>query len=100
MAVIGGGPAGVLCAAQFAKQGANVTVYERRTLAEQQDPGIGWSIALGGVACQSIEAAGLSSDFGPLKRYFSSSLCLSLLQHLSACSAFYVWLCLEKVSIV
>lgn len=68
VAVIGGGPAGVLCAAQFAKLGADVTVYERRTLAEQQDPGIGWSIALGGVACQSIEAAGLSSDFGPLKQ--------------------------------
>jgi 2-polyprenyl-6-methoxyphenol hydroxylase-like FAD-dependent oxidoreductase len=65
VAVIGGGPAGVLCAAHFAKQGANVTVYERRTLAQQQDPGIGWSIALGGVACKALEDAGLSSDFGP-----------------------------------
>jgi 2-polyprenyl-6-methoxyphenol hydroxylase-like FAD-dependent oxidoreductase len=71
VAVIGCGPAGVLCAAQFAKQGANVTVYERRTYAEQQDPGIGWSIAIGGVAVQSIEAAGLSADLGPLKKCVS-----------------------------
>lgn len=38
VAVVGGGPAGVLCAAQFAKQGATVTVYERRTLEQQRDP--------------------------------------------------------------
>ena len=68
VAVVGGGPAGMLCAAQFAKQGAAVTVYERRTLAQQQDPGIGWSIALGGVSCKAMEDAGLSSEFGPRRR--------------------------------
>jgi 2-polyprenyl-6-methoxyphenol hydroxylase-like FAD-dependent oxidoreductase len=64
VAVIGGGPAGVLTAAHFAKRGAKVTVYERRTAQQQNDPARGWSIALGEVATGAIEAAGLSADFG------------------------------------
>jgi 2-polyprenyl-6-methoxyphenol hydroxylase-like FAD-dependent oxidoreductase len=69
VAVIGGGPAGVLTAAHFAKRGAHVTVYERRTAQQQSDPVRGWSIALGDVATDSITAAGLSADFGPEGRF-------------------------------
>lgn len=64
MAVIGGGPAGVLTAAHFAKHGARVSVYEKRTASEQQAPRLGWTIALGDVATGAIEQAGLSADFG------------------------------------
>lgn len=63
--VIGGGPAGVLTAAQFAKRGARVTVYERRTLQQQESSGLGWTIALADAATAAIEDAGLSADFGP-----------------------------------
>lgn len=66
--VIGGGPGGMLCAAAFAQQGACVSVYERRSEQEQNLPELGWSIALGGVAREALEAAGLSSDFGPSAR--------------------------------
>eukprot|EP00892_Ulva_mutabilis_P007319 jgi/Ulvmu1/495/UM001_0503.1 len=65
VAVIGGGPGGILCAAHLAKLGAQVTVYERwpATKAWSQP---GWNIMLGNVAGKSIQAAGLSSDFGQL----------------------------------
>lgn len=66
--VIGGGPAGVLSAAHFAKRGAKVTVYETRQLEKQVAPGRGWSIALGDLATRSIEDAGLSADFGEAGR--------------------------------
>ena len=66
--VIGGGPAGVLSAAHFAKRGAKVTVYEKRPLQKQDAPGRGWSIALGELATHCIEAAGLSADFGAAGR--------------------------------
>lgn len=68
VAVIGAGPGGVLCAAAFAQQGADVSVYERRSEQQQAAPELGWSIALGGVARQALEAAGLSSDFDPSGR--------------------------------
>lgn len=62
--VIGGGPAGLLTSAHFAKRGARVTVYEKRTLQQQESPGFGWTIALGDVATAAIAEAGLSADFG------------------------------------
>lgn len=65
VAVIGGGPAGTLCAAQFAKRGARVTVYERKSCDEQVSVRLGWPIALGRMGTDAIDAAGLSSDFGP-----------------------------------
>lgn len=64
VAVIGGGPAGTLAAAHFAKLGATVTVYERYSITKQNSVALGWVIALGKVACDAIEAAGLSADFG------------------------------------
>lgn len=73
--VIGGGPAGVLTAAHFAKRGARVTVYEKRTVPQQNVPGLGWSIGLGDVATGAIEAAGLSADFGAAGRCALSSGC-------------------------
>lgn len=68
VAVIGGGPAGTLCAAHFAKRGAHVTVYEPKTLAQQKSVQLGWSIAMGRMGTDAIDAAGLSSDFGPTYR--------------------------------
>jgi aspartate oxidase len=62
--VIGGGPAGTLCAAQFAKRGARVTVYERKYFQEQASVTLGWPIALSRMGTDPIEAAGLSSNFG------------------------------------
>ena len=68
VAVIGGGPAGILAAAQFAKLGATVAVYEGRSLSRQHAAAQGWVIALGKVAREAIEAAGLSAGFGPSSR--------------------------------
>jgi 2-polyprenyl-6-methoxyphenol hydroxylase-like FAD-dependent oxidoreductase len=64
VAVVGGGPAGVISAAALSWLGAQVTVYERRSLEEQQSPDPGWAISLGGCAREAIEAAGLSANFG------------------------------------
>lgn len=61
--VIGGGPAGMLCAAQLARLGARVQVFER-TEGTAPSPAV-WSISLGRCAKDAIEAAGLSSEFGP-----------------------------------
>jgi 2-polyprenyl-6-methoxyphenol hydroxylase-like FAD-dependent oxidoreductase len=74
VAVIGGGPAGTLCAAHFAKRGARVTVYEPRTVAQQTSVQLGWSIAMGRMGTDAIDAAGLSSDFGPTYRCSTYSL--------------------------
>lgn len=63
----------MLSAAQFAKRGAKVTVYEKRNLETQLRPGIGWSISLGDMASQCIEDAGLSADFGDAARCATSS---------------------------
>lgn len=68
VAVVGGGPAGMLCAAQFAKHGALVTVFERASEVESEEKS-GWNITLGQTAKRAIEAAGLSTDFGPEWRY-------------------------------
>jgi 2-polyprenyl-6-methoxyphenol hydroxylase-like FAD-dependent oxidoreductase len=64
IAVIGGGPAGLLAAAAHAQAGARVTVYERQPVEQQDAPEFGWPITLQGLAYASIERAGLSSDFG------------------------------------
>jgi 2-polyprenyl-6-methoxyphenol hydroxylase-like FAD-dependent oxidoreductase len=64
VAVIGGGPSGLVSAAALAQAGAQVTVYEKRTLEQQRTPEQGLAIALGGCAREAIEAAGLSADFG------------------------------------
>lgn len=66
--VVGGGPAGIVAAAQFAQLGATVTVYESRSLSKQHAAAQGWVIALGEVAREAIEAAGLSADFGGSSR--------------------------------
>lgn len=68
VAVIGGGPAGILAAAQFAKLGATVTVYERCSVSQQNSAALGWVIGLGQVARNAIEAAGLCADFLPSAR--------------------------------
>ena len=79
MTVIGAGPGGMLCAAAFAQQGADVRVFERRSVEEQGAPELGWSIALGRVAREALEAAGLSSDFGPSARCLHASSSGSML---------------------
>eukprot|EP00892_Ulva_mutabilis_P008249 jgi/Ulvmu1/5797/UM025_0052.1 len=79
--IVGGGPAGLLCAAHMAMHGAEVTVFESReapqTAAPEPSGGGGsggdggdaggrtWNIALGVVSKHAIQAAGLSADLGP-----------------------------------
>ena len=66
--IVGGGPGGMLCAAHLAWLGAAVEVFERHDPAAvdtSKPPPAVWSIALGVSAKRAIEAAGLSSDFGP-----------------------------------
>lgn len=70
--VIGGGPAGMLCAAHLARLGAAVAVFERT---EASAAGAVWSISLGRCAKEAIEAAGLSSDFGPELRCVCMHAC-------------------------
>ena len=68
VAVVGGGPAGMLCAAHLARLGAAVEVFESRDPAAAdpaQAPLPVWSIALGLNAKKAMKAAGLSSDLGP-----------------------------------
>jgi D-arabinose 1-dehydrogenase-like Zn-dependent alcohol dehydrogenase len=62
--VIGAGPGGLLAAAHFAASGARVTVYERRSAEQQRSLQLGWTIALGKVATDAIEDAGISANFG------------------------------------
>eukprot|EP00892_Ulva_mutabilis_P005934 jgi/Ulvmu1/3712/UM170_0018.1 len=72
VAVVGGGPGGMLCAAHLARLGAAVEVFERHDPAavdRTKTPPSLWSIALGEPAGNAIEAAGLSADFGPQWRY-------------------------------
>ena len=73
--IAGGGPGGMLCAAQLARLGAAVEVFERHD-PEAADTGrpppAVWSIALGTVARRAIEAAGLNPDFGPQWKCVSS----------------------------
>ena len=77
VAVVGGGPGGVLCAAHLARLGAAVDVFESRDpeavgQGQGKQPPAMWSIALGSCAERAIEAAGLSSDFGPQWRCTSA----------------------------
>lgn len=64
--IIGGGPAGMLCAAYMAKHGATVTVLERYDPSQDTDSGKPrpwWNIGLSTVSKTAIEGAGLTADF-------------------------------------
>eukprot|EP00892_Ulva_mutabilis_P008247 jgi/Ulvmu1/5795/UM025_0049.1 len=64
--IIGGGPAGLLCAAYIAATGASVRVFERYSptdSAETDQTRPCWNIGLSPVSKRAIEGAGLKSDF-------------------------------------
>lgn len=73
--IIGGGPAGMLCAAYMAKNGASVTVLERydpSTDTESGQPRPWWNIGLSQISRTAIEGAGLSAEFEPQFKYAAS----------------------------
>jgi 2-polyprenyl-6-methoxyphenol hydroxylase-like FAD-dependent oxidoreductase len=64
VAVVGAGPAGVVAAAQLARLGARVDVYERHTPQENALTR-GWTIGLSNMARRALEAAHFSTEFPP-----------------------------------
>eukprot|EP00892_Ulva_mutabilis_P001613 jgi/Ulvmu1/11452/UM076_0027.1 len=72
-AVVGGGPAGLLAAAQLARLGAKVKVFERLSPQDQIIPPSVWAICLGKIAADAIVGAGLNPDFGVQWRAVGSS---------------------------
>eukprot|EP00892_Ulva_mutabilis_P008246 jgi/Ulvmu1/5794/UM025_0048.1 len=64
--IVGGGPAGMLCAAYMAATGASVRVFERYDPARSAGTGRmrpWWNIGLGPVSKRAIEGAGLEPRF-------------------------------------
>lgn len=67
-AVVGGGPAGMLCAAHLARLGAAVEVLERHdpeAVDKSKPPPAVWTIGLAAPAKKSMKAAGLNPEFDP-----------------------------------
>jgi hypothetical protein len=63
VAIVGGGPAGVLAAAQMARLGARVDIFEKASGEFEDELGSGWIIGLADMAKRAIEDAGLSAKF-------------------------------------
>lgn len=61
--IVGGGPAGALCAIQFAKRGYRVDVYERRGVTKREDEQTrSYNIVLNARGLKALKAAGVVLD--------------------------------------